>query len=293
MRSGSTPGSSGSCRPCYRLTPLASPFAPNVFRVTLAEHRGRSPVTERVARLSYFFPAHNEEANLRGLVDEALETLPGLAETFEIIIVDDGSRDATGAIADELAASASGRRAGRPPPDEPRLRRRPAVGLPGRPPRSRRLHRRRPAVPRRGPRPADRAPGRGRPAGRRRRLPDQAGGSARPDALRAGSTGSRTSSGSAFGSATSTAPASCSGGRRSRASRSSRAGRSSRRSSSSSSGPRAGRSSRSASRIIPGRPARRRGRSRASCFAPFATSGGSGCGCGRTAPGPSGAERRS
>jgi glycosyltransferase involved in cell wall biosynthesis len=62
-------------------------------------------VTVRLAHLSYFFPAHNEEDNLRGLVDEALETLPALAETFEIIIVDDGSRDATGAIADELAAA--------------------------------------------------------------------------------------------------------------------------------------------------------------------------------------------
>jgi glycosyltransferase involved in cell wall biosynthesis len=62
-------------------------------------------VTDRVERLSYFFPAHNEEANLRGLVDEALETLPGIAETFEIVIVDDGSRDATSSIADELAAA--------------------------------------------------------------------------------------------------------------------------------------------------------------------------------------------
>ena len=58
----------------------------------------------RVAALSYFFPAHNEEANLRGLVDEALAALPALADTFEIIIVDDGSRDATPGIADELAA---------------------------------------------------------------------------------------------------------------------------------------------------------------------------------------------
>ena len=65
-------------------------------------------MTERVARLSYFFPAHNEEANLRGLIDEALETLPGLAETFEIVVVDDGSRDATGAIADELVAQHPG-----------------------------------------------------------------------------------------------------------------------------------------------------------------------------------------
>ncbi len=58
----------------------------------------------RVARLSYFFPAHNEEANLEALVDEALESLPLLAETFEIIAVDDGSRDRTAEIADRLAA---------------------------------------------------------------------------------------------------------------------------------------------------------------------------------------------
>jgi glycosyltransferase involved in cell wall biosynthesis len=58
----------------------------------------------RVARLSYFFPAHNEEANLVPLVEEALATLPTLADEFEIVIVDDGSRDATPRIADELAA---------------------------------------------------------------------------------------------------------------------------------------------------------------------------------------------
>jgi len=62
-------------------------------------------VTERVPRLSYFFPAHNEEANLAGLVEEALATLPSIADTFEIIAVNDGSRDRTAAIADELAAA--------------------------------------------------------------------------------------------------------------------------------------------------------------------------------------------
>jgi glycosyltransferase involved in cell wall biosynthesis len=63
----------------------------------------RRTTAARVARLSYFFPAHNEEANLEGLVEEALATLPDLADTFEIIAVDDGSRDATAAIAERLA----------------------------------------------------------------------------------------------------------------------------------------------------------------------------------------------
>jgi len=58
----------------------------------------------RVAELSFFFPAHNEEANLEALVDEALAALPGLATRFEVIAVDDGSRDRTPAIADDLAA---------------------------------------------------------------------------------------------------------------------------------------------------------------------------------------------
>jgi glycosyltransferase involved in cell wall biosynthesis len=57
----------------------------------------------RVPALSYFFPAHNEEANLESLVEEALAALPALADRFEIIAVDDGSTDATAAIADRLA----------------------------------------------------------------------------------------------------------------------------------------------------------------------------------------------
>ena len=65
-------------------------------------------MSERLPRLSYFFPAHNEEANVEGLVAEALETLPSLADSYEIIIVDDGSRDATGRIADELAGANPG-----------------------------------------------------------------------------------------------------------------------------------------------------------------------------------------
>ena len=64
--------------------------------------------TARVVELSYFFPVHNEEANLEGLVEEALAALPALAERFEIIAVDDGSTDGTGPIADRLAAANPG-----------------------------------------------------------------------------------------------------------------------------------------------------------------------------------------
>lgn len=66
------------------------------------------PTPSRVARLSYFFPAHDEEANLGGLIEEALATLPTLAEMFEIIAVDDGSTDGTRRIADELTAAHPG-----------------------------------------------------------------------------------------------------------------------------------------------------------------------------------------
>ena len=66
------------------------------------------PSTARVPRLSYFFPAHNEEANLEGLVLEALETLPRIADEFEIIAVNDGSKDRTREIADRLAAAHPG-----------------------------------------------------------------------------------------------------------------------------------------------------------------------------------------
>ena len=64
--------------------------------------------TARVPELSYFFPAYNEEENLEGMVAEALSELPAIAERFEIIIVDDGSRDRTPGIADGLAAANPG-----------------------------------------------------------------------------------------------------------------------------------------------------------------------------------------
>jgi uncharacterized membrane protein YbhN (UPF0104 family) len=58
----------------------------------------------RLPGLSVFFPCYNEQGNVRRVVAEALAYLPTVTDDFEIILVDDGSRDRTGTIADELAA---------------------------------------------------------------------------------------------------------------------------------------------------------------------------------------------
>jgi glycosyltransferase involved in cell wall biosynthesis len=71
----------------------------------VADLAAKSADRPRVSALSYFFPAHNEAENIEALVAEALAVLPTLADEFEIIAVDDGSRDATPQIADRLAAA--------------------------------------------------------------------------------------------------------------------------------------------------------------------------------------------
>src|SRR5213080_3600208 len=53
--------------------------------------------------LSVIFPAFNEEANIRAVVEDACRIIPKFAPVFEIIVVDDGSEDRTGEICDDLA----------------------------------------------------------------------------------------------------------------------------------------------------------------------------------------------
>ena len=117
-------------------------------------------------------------------MQEALETLPALADEFEIIAVDDGSKDRTREIADRLAAEHPGvvraihhdvnRGYGGALRSGFEASRFELLAL----------HGRGPPVPGRGHRPPDRAPaGPGSPR-RRRRLPHQARRPVHPDRVR-------------------------------------------------------------------------------------------------------------
>lgn len=57
----------------------------------------------RLPGLSIFFPCYNEEGNVERVTRAALEAGPRVADETEVIIVNDGSRDKTGEIAERLA----------------------------------------------------------------------------------------------------------------------------------------------------------------------------------------------
>jgi glycosyltransferase involved in cell wall biosynthesis len=54
--------------------------------------------------ISIFFPCYNEQDNVERTVERALAVLKKLNADFEVIIVDDGSSDATGQLADEISS---------------------------------------------------------------------------------------------------------------------------------------------------------------------------------------------
>jgi glycosyltransferase involved in cell wall biosynthesis len=59
--------------------------------------------SHRQRGLTVFFPAYNDSGTIASLVITALQTAKRLTPHFEVIIVNDGSADATAEIADELA----------------------------------------------------------------------------------------------------------------------------------------------------------------------------------------------
>ena len=60
-------------------------------------------MTSMIERLSVFFPAYNEEKNIQQTVLKAIEVLEEDFKDWEIIVVNDGSKDRTGEIVRKMA----------------------------------------------------------------------------------------------------------------------------------------------------------------------------------------------
>lgn len=56
-----------------------------------------------VASVSAVFPCYNDETTIGGLIDDVYEALSPLVPVVEVIVVNDGSADASGAVLDKLA----------------------------------------------------------------------------------------------------------------------------------------------------------------------------------------------
>jgi len=56
----------------------------------------------RPIKLSVIFPAYNEEQNIGRAVDSALQVLEKISDNYEVIVVNDGSRDSTEKIVQQI-----------------------------------------------------------------------------------------------------------------------------------------------------------------------------------------------
>lgn len=94
----------GDATSARSVEPVASACESLLARIAALRLEQTEPIIT-LARLSVALPAFNEEAMIAETVNSCIVTLSEICPNFEVIVVDDGSLDRTGAIADAIARS--------------------------------------------------------------------------------------------------------------------------------------------------------------------------------------------
>ena len=90
--------------PASSVDPVRSKSSGTTAAPAVRASNGVDSNQESVVSISVFFPCYNEQDNVARTVEQALSVLEKLNADFEVIIVDDGSADATAQIADEISS---------------------------------------------------------------------------------------------------------------------------------------------------------------------------------------------